>query len=143
MDSITHKTPAMKNKLLAFDYYFQVVTFSIVAMASLTFFGLMLLVPFGAYQVLSAGAKGILLDSYRHRVFALIAGLYGGGLMLFIMENDHPWLEGIFDPFPEPLLQILAVFAYVVIPFTSAIFYLRQSRLDYEAVQKKAVPEYV
>ncbi|HKK77602.1 MAG TPA: hypothetical protein VJ953_21150 [Saprospiraceae bacterium] len=133
----------MKNKLLAFDYYFQVVTFSIVAMASLTFFGLMLLVPFGAYQVLSAGAKGVLLDSYRHRIFALIAGLYGGGLMFLIIENNHPWLEGILDLFPEPLLQILAVFAYVVIPFTSAIFYLRQSRKDFEAAQQEELVEYV
>ena len=134
----------MKNKLLAFDYYFQVVTFSLVAMASLTFFGLMLLVPFGAYQVLSAGAKGFLLNSYRHRVFALIAGLYGASIMYIAINSHDSPIQELLNLFPEPLLNAVGVFAYVVIPFASAIYYLRQSRQDYEAVKKATeTPEFV
>lgn len=134
----------MKNKLLAFDYYFQVVTFSLVAMASLTFFGLMLLVPFGAYQVLSAGTKGFLLNSYRHRVFALIAGLYGSTIMYVAMNSYESPVEEILALFPEPLLQTVGIFAYIVIPFASAIYYLRESLRDYEAVKEvSATSEFV
>lgn len=133
----------MKRSILALDYYFQFFAIIGVAIASLTFFGLMLLVPLGAYQVLSAGLKGIFLDSYRHRIFALIAGLYGGGIMYIAIESSSPLVRNLLDLFPDGMQQVLAVMAYIVIPFTSAIFYARQSFLDFQAVKEQPVAEFV
>lgn len=133
----------MKQKLLAFDYYFQVVTFSLVVLASLSFFGLMLLVPFGAYQVLSAAVKGVFLNNYRYRIFALLSGGYGAGIMFVALKSDQPLFRGLLDLFPDPLLQVMALFLYLVIPITSAIFYLRQSRKDFEQAQKGQLSEYL
>lgn len=133
----------MKKSILAFDYYFQLIAVIFVACISFTFFGLMFLVPLGAYQVLSAGLKGIFLNSYRHRVFALIAGLYGGTIMYIAIEGDDSIVNDLLNFLPDGAATVLGVLAYIIIPFTSAIYYLRQSSRDYKVVKEKVVAEYV
>lgn len=123
--------PTMKKSILSFDYYFQLITFGLIMSTSIMIFPLMLLVPFGAYQVLSAGTKGIVLNKYRHRIFALAAGLYGTAIM-YIGFGGISGLRDFFQYFNQDFIGVLTISAFFIIPIISAIYYIRQSYKDWQ-----------
>ena len=134
----------MKISFLSFDFHLQLIAFVLILSTSIMIFPLILLVPFGAYQVLSAGAKGFALDSYRHRIFALVAGVYGTLIMYFAIEGNGS-LRGLFDLLDKDLTGILAVFAYFIIPIISAIYYINESYKDWKRACNavEISPEYI
>jgi hypothetical protein len=133
----------MKKSTLAFDYHFQLFAFVLIMLSSVTIFPLLLLVPFGAYQVLSAGFKGFAMDRYKYRIFALIAGTYGTLISWFAFSQDNQ-LKEFFQLFDDDLMKILAFFVYILIPVTSAIYYIHQSHQDWQsAIETEKVNEFV
>lgn len=128
----------MKKSILSFDYYFQMITFGLIMSTSIMIFPLLLLVPFGAYQVLSAGTKGIVLNNYRHRIFALAAGLYGTAIM-YIGFGGTSELRDFFNLFNPDFIGVLTVSAFFILPIISAVYYIRQSYKDWQAASVKEV----
>ena len=123
----------MKKTLLAIDYRLQMILLLFIGGTCFMIFPLLLLVPLGIYQVWSAAVKGFTLDSYRHRVFALVAGTYGTAIMLLAFYNDVEPIKGILDLVPHGWEQGYAVVLYVLLPMVSAIYYANQSYKDYHA----------
>lgn len=132
----------MKKSILSFDYHLQLIVFVLLMVTSVTIIPLMLLAPFGAYQVISAGVKGVALDKYRHRIFALVAGLYGT-LVMFIAFEPNGVLRDFFNLFDDDFMTAITVVAYLIIPFISAVFYIRQSHKDWQEALIEEIPEEV
>ncbi|GAB5555571.1 MAG: hypothetical protein Sapg2KO_51620 [Saprospiraceae bacterium] len=97
------------------------------------------MLPFGIYQVASAGIKGFALNKYRHRIFALAAGLYGTTIMYLGFWGNAD-VRNIMERFDNDFMGVVTVFAFCIIPMVSAIYYIRQSYKDWQAaVEEEAV----
>lgn len=129
----------MKKSLLSFDYYLQLFSFCLIMSTSVFIFPLILLLPFGVYQVVSAGIKGFALNKYQYRVFALAAGLYGT-IIMYLGFGGNGEVRHVIGRFDNDLVGVVTVVAFFIIPIISAVYYLRQSYKDWQAaVEEEAV----
>jgi len=122
----------MKKPILGFDYRLQLVCFIFILGTSFMIFPLLLLVPFGAYQVINAGVKGLAWGSKVHQIFAMVAGVYGTTITFLAFNHNFALTKLIEDALPQEGYTILIGLVYFLVPVISAIFYINLSHKDYQ-----------
>ncbi len=121
----------MTTTFIKADYYIQIFLIILLVATSPLMLPLIIFAPaLGAWQVFSALVKGVALNAYRYRVFALIAGLFGSGLMLSMSKHDF-FINEMMASLPHDIADGIGIICFAVIPAISAIVYFRWTRKDY------------
>ena len=121
----------MTTTFIKADYYIQIFLIICLFATAPFLLPIILFAPaLGAWQVFSALVKGVAMNSYRYRVFALLAGLFGTGLMLSMTQHDF-FINALVDTLPREISDILGLFCFLFIPMFSAVTYFSWTRKDF------------
>ncbi|MEO0340176.1 MAG: hypothetical protein AAF242_13295 [Bacteroidota bacterium] len=126
----------MTTTFIKADYYIQIFLIICLLATAPFLLPIILFAPaLGGWQVFSALVKGIAMNNYRYRVFALLAGLFGTGLMMSLNKHDFIF-NTIFDALSKDISETIGLVCFVLIPLISAITYFTWTRKDFlEATQ--------
>lgn len=124
----------MKKGLINLDYGVQTVFGILILTFGIFIFPLILLMPLGGWQMLSALIKGLAWKSKFHLSWFLAGGAYC--LALYTYSEAEQGLDELKNLHPFMGNYFWILFFYLIIPSVAAIFYWRKTRAEYLSTQE-------
>ena len=117
-----------KLRLLEIDYWMQKILGIIVLVLSITFYGLVLLIPFGALQVLSGLALGIGYQSQKRMKYLLIVAIFFiCWYTVTTIHSDSRFYE----------VSLFVGYTLFVVPPSLGIWYFRLTAKEYKDLKRQ------